>query len=283
MTAILLDFSQRPELALHARVVADIESVAAPMGISPMITGAFARDLHLLHGCCIDMQRKTEDIDFGMAVADWTAFAALREGLSASGNFQASPGVVHRLRHRNGLPVDLVPFGSNIETDKRKIAWPPAGDVVMDVFGFREALASAQPVMLPGNVQTWVVSLAALALLKIVCWQERHYRSPRKDAHDIALILQNYLAASNEARLWDEFLDWTQRDDFQYELAGPQMLGHDMGLLLDSPGRDFVAGLLLAQVDPDQPGVLPSEMSLNEPERAREWLVALLRGLQPLV
>lgn len=47
MTATWLDFSRRPELALHARVVADIESVAASMGITPVITGAFARDLHL--------------------------------------------------------------------------------------------------------------------------------------------------------------------------------------------------------------------------------------------
>lgn len=279
MTATWLDFSQRLELGLHARVVADIESVAAPMGITPVITGAFARDLHLLYGCGIDMQRKTEDIDFGLAVADWAAFAALREGLSTSGNFQASPGVAHRLRHGNGLPVDLVPFGS-IETVERKISWPPAGDVEMDVFGFREALASAHPVTLPGHVQTRVVSLAGLALLKIVCWQDRHYQFPRKDAHDIALILQHYLAASNEARLWDEFSDWTQRDDFEYELAGPQMLGHDMRLLLDAPGRGFVAGLLLAQADPDQPGVLPSEMSRSEPERARAWLAALLRGLQ---
>jgi predicted nucleotidyltransferase len=280
MTATWLDFSRRPELALHARVVADIESVAASMGITPVITGAFARDLHLSYGCGIDMQRKTEDIDFGLAVADWDAFAALREGLSASGNFQVSPGVAHRLRHCGGLPVDLVPFG-RIETGERKIAWPPAGDVVMDVLGFREALASAHPLKLPGGVQTRVVSLAGLALLKIVCWQERHYQFPRKDAHDIALILQHYLDASNEARLWDEFPEWTQRDDFEYELAGPQMLGHDMRLLLDLPGRDVVAGLLLAQADPDQPGVLPSEMNRSEPQRAREWLLALLRGLQP--
>lgn len=281
MTATLLDFSQRPELALHARVVADVEVVAVLMGINVMITGAFARDLHLLYGCGIDMQRKTEDIDFGLAVADWAAFAALCEGLSASGNFQASPGVAHRLRHGNGLPVDLVPFG-RIETVERKISWPPAGDVVMDVFGFREALASAHPVTLPGNVQTRAVSLAGLALLKIVCWQDRHYQFPRKDAHDIALILEHYLAASNEARLWEEFAEWTQCDDFEYELAGPQMLGHDMRLLLDPPGRDFVVGLLLAQTDPDKPGILPSEMNLNAPERAHEWLVALLRGLSPL-
>jgi predicted nucleotidyltransferase len=50
----------------------------------------------LFYGCGLDMQRKTEDIDFGLAVADWAAFAALREGLSASGNFQVSPDMAHR-------------------------------------------------------------------------------------------------------------------------------------------------------------------------------------------
>ncbi|MDQ3060569.1 MAG: nucleotidyl transferase AbiEii/AbiGii toxin family protein [Pseudomonadota bacterium] len=280
MTPALLDFSLRPELGLHARVVADIEAVAAPMGITPMVTGAFARDLHLLYRGGIDMQRKTEDIDFGLAMSDWTTFAALRECLIASGNFQASPRVAHQLRHGNGLLVDLVPFGS-IETGARKIAWPPAGDVVMDVFGFREALASAHPVMLPGNVQTRVVSLPALALLKIVCWQDRHYRSPRKDAHDIQVILQHYLTASNVERLFEEFTDWTQDDDFQYELAGPRMLGHDMRQLLDPPGCDFMAGLLRAQVDPDKLGVLPSEMNTLDAGRARQWLAALLRGLLP--
>jgi predicted nucleotidyltransferase len=280
MTPALLDFSLRPELALHARVVADIEAVAAPMGIAPMVTGAFARDLHLFYRDGIDMQRKTEDIDFGLAVPDWTAFAALRERLIASGNFQASPRVALQLRHGNGLPVDLVPFGS-IETGERKIAWPPAGDVVMDVFGFREALASAHAVTLPGNAQTRVVSLPALLLLKIVCWQDRHYRSPRKDAHDIQVILQHYLTASNVERLFEEFTDWTQDDDFQYELAGPQILGHDMRQLLDAPGRDFIAGLLRVQVDPDKPGILPSEMNTLDAGRARQWLEAVLRGLMP--
>lgn len=278
MTTALLDFSLRPELALHARVVADVEAVAAPMGIAIVITGAFARDLHLLYRYGIDMQRKTEDIDFGLAVPDWAAFVALKERLTASGAFQASATVAHRLRHQNGLPVDLVPFGS-IETRDRTIAWPPRGDVVMDVFGFREALATAHPIVLPGNVQSRVVSLPGLALLKIVCWQDRHYRSPRKDAHDLQLILRHYLSAPNEARLWEEFLDWTLGDDFEYELAGPRMLGYDMRALLDEPGRDLVAALLWAQADPMQPGVLPSEMNAAEPERACAWLGALLRGL----
>jgi predicted nucleotidyltransferase len=61
----------------------------------------------------------------------------------------------------------------------------------MDVFGFREALATACDVVLPGGARTKVVSLAALVLLKLVCWNDRHYGAPRKDAHDLNLILHN--------------------------------------------------------------------------------------------
>lgn len=278
MTNILLDFSPRPELALYARVVADVEAAARPLGIVPLIAGAFARDLHLHYGHGIQIQRKTEDIDFALAVSDWAAFTTLRERLLASGAFEGSPKAAHRLRHRNGWPLDVVPFGG-VELPDRKIVWPPQGEFVMDVFGFREALAAAQPILLPGNVQTQVVSLAALALLKIVCWRDRHYASPRKDANDLQMILHYYLEAGNQARLWDEFVAWTQDDSFDYELAGSRMLGQDIGRLLDPPGRDQVAGVLLEQVDTGAPGLLPNEMNPQEPERAVAWLKALLCGL----
>ena len=262
MTIILLDFSQRPELALHASAVADVEAAAAPLGIATLIAGAFARDLHLWYRHGIDVQRQTEDLDLAFALPDWAAFESLTERLTASGAFRPSANAAHRLRHRTGLPVDFVPFG-NLETRERKIAWPPRGEVVMDVFGFREALVTAREVLLPGNVRTKVVSLPALALLKIVCWQDRHYASPLKDAHDLHLILKNYLRAGNEQRLWDEFRHWTDEEAFQYELAGARMLGLDVGALLDDSGIDRVAGVLSEQVDAANPGPLPGEMKLT--------------------
>ena len=278
MTNTLLDFSLRPELALHARVVAEVEAAAGAVGVTPLIAGAFARDLHLQYGHGIDIQRQTEDIDFALAVPDWAAFAVLHERLIASGAFAGSTTAAHRLRHHSGWPVDLVPFGG-VESPERKIAWPPRQEFAMDVLGFREALATAHVALLPGNVRTRVVSLPALALLKIVCWQDRHYASPRKDAQDLQMILRHYLIADNESRLWDEFVAWTQNDDFDYELAGPRMLGHDIRRMLDKPGLDQVTHVLLQQTDSGKPGLLPNEMNFTDPDRALAWLNALLRGL----
>ena len=183
-----------------------------------------------------------------------------------------------RMRHHTGWKVDLVPFGG-VESPSRKIAWPSQGERVMDVFGFREALVAAQQVALPGGVQTRVVSLPALALLKLVCWQDRHYQSPRKDANDLQMIMLHYLDAGNEPRLWGEFVDWTQEDDFEYELVGPRMLGHDLANLLDAPGRAQIANLLVSQVNTAAPCILPNEMNTNDPDRAVAWLQAVLRGL----
>lgn len=279
MTSTSLDFSRRSELATHAIIVAAIGAAAAPLGIEPLVTGAFARDLHLLYGRGIAPRRETVDLDLALAVPDWDAFAALRAGLLATRDFSEVPGTArHRLRFRGMLPVDLVPFGP-VESQERTIAWPPRGSVVMDVFGYREALATAWSVMLPGGTTAKVVSLPALVLLKLVCWQDRHYASPGKDAQDIVLVLRHYLDAGNTERLFAEFSDWTREDDFDYELAGARLLGVDMRPMLDETGMHRIGMLLSEQTDPEAPGALPAEMMPADTVRARQLLDAMLGGM----
>jgi len=276
----LLDVSRRSELGLHAAVIAKVQAAAAAFGVETLIVGAFARDLHLAYAHGIPVQRQTEDVDLALAVGDWVIFDQLRARLLASGSF-AESSVTHRLRH-GAIPIDLVPFGG-VEAADRTIAWPPRGDVVMDVLGFQEAQRVALDVRLPGDVQGRVVTLPALVLLKLVCWQDRHLRSPRKDASDLQLIITNYLQAGNENRLWDEFLAWTQEGDFDYALAGARMLGRDIGILLDGGGRDRVARLLSEQSSEDRAGLLPLEMNQAEPERPRRLLAAMLQSLRETV
>jgi predicted nucleotidyltransferase len=278
MTNTLLDFSQRTELEPCAAVVADVETAAASLGVSTIVVGAFARDLHLVYGHGIDTQRGTEDLDFAFAVDGWSTFEALLGRLIDSGAFTAPAGAAHRLLHRTGTPIDLVPFGT-VESVNRHIAWPPRGEVVMNVFGFQESFASSLDVLLPGRVRTRVVSLPALALLKIVCWQDRHYQSPGKDAHDLRLIIRNYLGAGNESRLWDEFIHWTQAEEFDYEFAAARMLGHDIKSLLGATGIARLAAILAEQASRDVPAQLPAEMMPEESERARSLLGAMLEGL----
>lgn len=279
MTSTSLDFSRRSELAIHASIVAAVGAVATPLGIESLVTGAFARDLHLLYGHGIAPRRETEDLDLALAVPDWDAYATLRASLVATGEFSEVPGAAaHRLRFRGVLPVDLVAFGP-VESPDRTIAWPPRGAVVMNVFGYREALASASNVLLPGDTPAKVVSLPALVLLKLVCWRDRQYASPGKDAHDIALVQRHYLDAGNAERLFAEFADWTSADDFDHELAGARLLGVDMRPMLDESGVHRIGMLLSEQTDPNSPGVLPAEMMPANAVRARRLLEAMLGGL----
>lgn len=273
----MLDFSQRNELGLQAGVIAAVQAAASAMGVRPLIVGAFARDLHLVYAHGVPVLRQTEDIDLALAVGDWTTFEQLRAALVASGTFTETQSR-HRLRH-GALPIDLVPFG-NLETPDRTIAWPPRGETVMDVFGFREAQQTAIDVLLPGGVQGQVVTLPALALLKLVCWKDRHLRSPRKDAADLQLIVANYLNAGNEPRLlWGEFEWLTQAPGYDYEPAGAHILGHDIAMLLDASGRDRIDALLRAQSNDQTIGRLPQEMYPTNPERAAQLLAALRDGL----
>jgi predicted nucleotidyltransferase len=281
MTNILHNFSRQRDLALHAEVIDAVQSIANLQSINVLIVGAFARDLHLRYGFDIAPQRQTEDIDIALAVPSWQAFDGLRQQLIASGRFHTIGSVLHRLSYKAGsveFPIDVVPFGG-VEKPDRTIAWPPSGDEVMDVFGFREAQASAVTMMLPGSTKINVVSLPALVVLKLIAWRDRHYTAPRKDAYDLQLIIKHYLDAGNRDRLWAEFNAWTEADDFDYEQAGARMLGNDVGAMLADAGRRRIADLLLEQSDESKPAVLANEMNRNSPEDCMALLRAMRLGL----
>lgn len=278
MTATLPDFSRRRELALHARVIADVQAAAKAFDIPMMLTGAFARDLHVFYAHGIDTIRQTEDVDFALAVADWPTFTRLKQGLVGSEQFREVPGAQQRLRHASDLPVDLIPF-AGVENADRQIDWPPGGEFRMNVLGFREALASSLSIRLPEGVVASVVSLPALVLLKIIAWQDRHYRAPRKDAQDLALIAANYLDLGNMNRLGDEFPAWMEEDNFDLTHMGARMLGGDMAKLLDEAGRERLAAIVAEQADAEAPGLLPQEMFPQDADRARMLLDGILEGL----
>ena len=150
MTTTLPDISAAPELRPLAEVVRALYAAGGVTQRDCLLIGAAARDLSLRYAYGIDPGRATEDVDFAIAVADWEAFGALRQRLIVSGEFAARSGPAdHRLRHRSGAPLDIVPFGGVERTD-RTLAWPPEQKVVFDCFGLQEALnASIQNILAP--------------------------------------------------------------------------------------------------------------------------------------
>ena len=281
MVISLLDLAAKRELTFLAELVADLHA-AAPAW-KPLFVGAMARDLLLYYAHNIPVGRATEDIDLGFAVADWEDFAALRAALLASTHFEAHGSLVHSISHRRDRQIDLIPFGE-LERLDGSIAWPPRGDEVMTVVGYREAQASAVEVMLAEGERILVVSLPMLAILKVIAWSERHTTAPRKDAADLLLILKSYLDAGNQQRLYDEAAHLLDQNDFDYERAGAWLAGRDAAAAIQGDGakqtpvHQRISTILTKEVDPDGRLRLLGELGGGDAENTRLLLAAFLHG-----
>lgn len=183
---------------------------------------------------------------------------------------------VHKLKFRNAIEVDILPFGG-VEREDGTITLPPDNAFEMSMFGFKEALRAAVAVTLPDGAHIQVASLPALVILKLSAWEERHFREPGKDAYDLLLIIKNYAIANNEGRLYDSN-PHVMGSPADYELAGAWLLGKDMAQLLDAAGRERLARLIANETDEQGQLRLVGEMMRDDPDRALEFLAALEDG-----
>jgi predicted nucleotidyltransferase len=274
-----MDLSDKTELSWLAVVIRDLRG-AAPEA-DPMLVGAMARDLLLEYAHGVAIMRATHDVDLAFALADWTEFKSLREALLASGVFSPGRLADHRVLHQDATPIDLIPFGG-IERADRSIVWPD-DDGVLSVLGYREARETAVEFTLPLGQRISTVSLPILAVLKLIAWSERHVLAPRKDANDLFLILQNYLKGENADRIYEDAAHLLEADDFDYDMAGAWLAGHDAaGCLVQNssePDRVItrVESILSTEADPDGPLSLVGETGLGV-DRSLQLLNAFREG-----
>lgn len=281
MTNSSLDLSARADLDWLADLIGDAR--AAVPSAEWLIVGALARDLHLsyLHGIRVD--RVTTDTDLGLGVADWAEFSHIREALLRSGHFLPDRRVAHKLIHRSGRALDVVPFG-NIEDRRGAIAWPPSGALMMSVVGYREGFAGSLALQLPKDQHARIVSLAGLIILKFIAWSERHLTAPGKDAYDLRVMLIHYLDAGNLQRLYEDHADLVDAD-FDYPLASARLAGRDASALLHVHGdqaqivRKQLNSILDAEADPARSRALVGQSGALDVEGFRRQLAAFLQGL----
>jgi predicted nucleotidyltransferase len=135
-----------------------------------------------------------------------------------------------------------VPFGS-IEKDGA-ITWP-AEETVMITLGFDEAYKDTILVRLAEEIEIRICSLAGLALMKLIAWNDRRARY-RKDAEDLCFIMSNYLDAGNRDRILGEEAEHGDllTAEFDYYLAGAQLLGRDVGQLLSDRSHGPIMKIL---------------------------------------
>jgi predicted nucleotidyltransferase len=222
--------ADRPVDPITIDILREVAAAAAVDGIDHMLVGATARDVLLTHVFGLEVRRATHDVDFAVAVKDWEQFDALRAGLLACQTFKEGGRTKQRLYYQGdkgeyGYHLDLVPFGA-ISNGSSEIAWPPDLKTIMNVVGYEDVLAAAELVEFsPGFIQK-VVSIAGLAILKIVAWSDRGRDDP-KDAQDLVFIMDSYAVAGNFDRVYEEE-GVIEAGDHDPDIAGVYLLGLDI-------------------------------------------------------
>lgn len=221
----LLDLTNELDGITTATLCA-IDEATTICSVPYIVVGATARDMVLHHGYGAPIQRATKDIDFAVQVDSWESFDALKDQL-LSANFTETK-TPHRLISSANMPVDIVPFGG-VEQGNAEIVWPPNGNKIMNVMGFREAKDNAQQILISNNpnVICPVVTPEGLILLKLISWADRARDLRTKDANDIQYILTTYYSIKNikEDIYSPENIAKTERYDWEPERAACSLLG----------------------------------------------------------
>lgn len=238
---------ERPVAPPTLAILTLVDRIAREQELDYFVTGAMARDIVLYGVFGIDTGRATLDVDLAVALDSWRQFDTVKERLIETGAFTPDRSTMHRLVYRErpgqeGYPLDLLPFGG-VEQRPNEIAWPPDLSVVMNVAGYREALAAAQEVEIHPGLVVRVASLPALAILKLFAWADRGAGNPR-DALDLATLLRQYGRAGNEDRLFGEEIGLLAAVSYSLDLAGPRLLGKDAARVITPATREQLLALL---------------------------------------
>ena len=239
MTNRFLDFSGK--LQPHEDLFREINRITSEHEVPFFVVGAFARDLLLKIAHGIDVKRATEDIDCGIRVESWEQFEQLKTSLIGTVHFEPDGHQQQRPKYQDQVHLDIVPFGA-IEKDGL-VVWPNE-QTEMVALGFDESYGETIRVRLADDVEIPVCTLAGLALMKLIAWNDRRFR---RDARDLGLIMFNYLYVDNEKRLWEGDAVDLVTDGFDYKLASARLLGRDVGQLLTDRSTGPVMKILEVQ------------------------------------
>jgi predicted nucleotidyltransferase len=223
-------------------LLSEIDAIAQNLKLTFFIVGATARDVLLLHAHGIHTTRATLHVDIGVFVSDWEQFRILKETLEHTGIFSPTRQA-QRLLFDDELLLDIIPFGGVAE-ENHLISWPPEYDIEMSVAGFQECYQHAVSVVVRAepDLLVKVVSLAGLAILKLVSWDDSIERRG-KDAADLFFIMKNYIAAGNMHRFFEE-ADNLKAEASDYDRSSDRFLGREIARMAGQATKAKLAGLL---------------------------------------
>ncbi|MBT8340289.1 MAG: hypothetical protein HKP58_03785 [Desulfatitalea sp.] len=264
-------------------LLSEIDAIAQNLKLAFFIVGATARDILLQHAHGIHTTRATLDVDIGVFVSDWEQFQTLKDTLVHTGKFSPTRQT-QRLRYDDELLLDIIPFGGVAKED-HSIAWPPEYDTKLSVAGFQECYQHAASLLVRAapDLAVKVVSLAGLAILKLVSWDDNIERRG-KDAADLIFIMKNYIAAGNMDRFFEE-ADILKEEASDYDRSSARFLGREIARMVGKATKAKLAGILEREAASSQGHKIAMDVLRQDAfqkesyEQVVEYFNALLRGL----
>ena len=213
-------------------VVVDLECGLRELGV-PFGVGALVPELLL----DARPNRMTNDVDVAVVVEGLADFDLLKGRLADYGFTRTHRP--HRLQHRDGGWVDILPFSEAIARDGLQLE----EGVVLNMAGFGHVVPNAVPVSIEGGPTLPLAPLPLHVLLKLVAFSDRE--AP-KDLAGVLHCLEHYLEDDDRRYGVDH-----DGEGVPYEYTGAYVVGVDAQPFLDEPLSEAVKAVLDRFDNPD--------------------------------
>ena len=215
------------------RVVVDLECGLRELGIPFGIVGALVPELLL----DVRPYRKTNDVDVVVVVAGLEDFEQLKGRLADYGFTRTRRP--HRLNHRDGGWVDILPFNKAFARDGLELE----EGVILNMAGFGHVVPNAVRIPIEGGPTLPVAPLPLHVLLKLVAFSDR---AEPKDLAGVLHCLEHYLEDDDRRYGVDH-----DGEGVPYEYTGAYLVGVEARPFLDESVSETVEAVLDRFDNPD--------------------------------
>lgn len=172
----------------------------------------------------------TKDVDLAIFISDYDKYDALKQHLTTSENFILSSTNEYELFDKNGLQIDLLPFGS-IDIEGRKVI-DHQGVHHSNILGFKEVYEEAvKEVNFDNRFQFKVSTLPGIVILKFIAYDDRpEIRS--QDIKDIHAILMHYFDLETNL-IYEKHADLFEQEEKDLTQLAARALGREMKGILN--------------------------------------------------
>ena len=214
-------------------VVFDLERGLRELEVPFGIVGALVPELLL------DVQpyRMTNDVDLAVVVECLADFDLLKGRLTDYGFTRTR--WPHRLDHRDGGWVDILPFSEAIARDGLELE----EGLVLNMAGFGHVVPNAVPIAIEGGPTLPLAPLPLYVLLKLVAFSDRE---EPKDLAGVLHCLEHYLEDDGRRYGVDH-----EGKGVPYEYTGAYLVGVEAQPFLDEPLSETVKAVLDQFDNPD--------------------------------